>query len=656
MNWFPERMIEVEIDVPDQFARKTTEMLANRGFLQLEDISYLDIEAGIKRNMDWQAKVNEFSVLERQLSETMESLNVNPGEPPSSMIKMLSDPDQLKPFADQMEMEVQESLNVLTETQKQIDLLQSYIDLLTPLADLDIPIDRIRHRRYIYSILGSMPTEKIDRFKTSMAKVPFTLIVLKKEPDQSIVMLIGTRQNKDYLRRAAKSAYLSGIDIPDHYQGTPAEIISTIQKEIDQFHEKVVSTTQEVDKIRLTRAHRLQDLYWNLRYSRLMAEALTQYGRTHRGYLIAGWLPKSHLKDLENELRKISPEILIDIKDSEREKEKGITPVVLKKRGFLDGYQRLVTIYGFPANDELDPTVLITLTFPLIFGAMFGDVGHGLILAIAGIILMADKIKKLARFAKFGTVIFLCGLFSIILGFIYGSVFGMENVLPALWQHPMSNIMNLLLITFVGGAVLLTAANILAMINAFHQRRWARLLFSSKGLSGLILYWSLLGLVLSMAIKSFPIPTPIFLWTIILSALMVLMAGFLERVIEDRKPYFESGFPIYFIQSFFELFETLIGYLSNSLSYVRVGAFAVAHTGLSSVFFILAELINPGKGLGYWLVVVLGNIFVIGFEGMIVSIQTLRLEYYEFFSKFFTGGGKRFSPFSLRKSNFQGVK
>ncbi len=101
------------------------------------------------------------------------------------------------------------------------------------------------------------------------------------------------------------------------------------------------------------------------------------------------------------------------------------------------------------------------------------------------------------------------------------------------------------------------------------------------------------------------------------------------------------------MEGFFELFETVISLMSNTLSYVRMGAFAVAHGALSLVIAILAELVSPGHGVGYWMVIVLGNAFVIGFEGMIVGIQTLRLEYYELFSKFFTGGGVPFSPLAM---------
>ena len=147
--------------------------------------------------------------------------------------------------------------------------------------------------------------------------------------------------------------------------------------------------------------------------------------------------------------------------------------------------------------------------------------------------------------------------------------------------------------------------------------------------------------------KDLPI-SPVSLGTLaIMSGLAVTFAEVLEHLVEGRRPLIEGSFGTYLMQALFELFETVIGLLSNTLSYVRMGAFAVAHGALSLVIFIMAEIISPAHGLGYWIVVALGNLFVVGFEGMIVGIQTLRLEYYEFFSKFFAGGGMRHHPLML---------
>jgi V/A-type H+-transporting ATPase subunit I len=113
----------------------------------------------------------------------------------------------------------------------------------------------------------------------------------------------------------------------------------------------------------------------------------------------------------------------------------------------------------------------------------------------------------------------------------------------------------------------------------------------------------------------------------------------------------EGGIGIYFAQAFFELFEVVISFLSNSLSFVRVGAFAVAHGNLAAVFFILAEMVGPNGGVGYWIMYLVGLVFIVGFEGLIVYIQTTRLTYYETFGKFFTGGGKRFEPLTIQPAD-----
>ena len=173
------------------------------------------------------------------------------------------------------------------------------------------------------------------------------------------------------------------------------------------------------------------------------------------------------------------------------------------------------------------------------------------------------------------------------------------------------------------------------------------MIFDHNGLAGLIFYWSLLGLAASAFVGDLPI-SPILLAVLAgASGLAVTFSKVLERLVEGQRPLIEGNLSAYLIQTPIELFEIIIAFLSNTLSYVRMGAFAVAHGSLCLVIFIMAEIISPAHGMGYWIVVVLGNLFVIGFEGLIVGIQTLRLEYYEFFSKFFSGGGMHYRPLTL---------
>jgi len=278
---------------------------------------------------------------------------------------------------------------------------------------------------------------------------------------------------------------------------------------------------------------------------------------------------------------------------------------------------------------------------------MFGDVGQGALLALFGGVIMSRKIKPLRGLAGLGGLILACGLFAIIFGFIYGSIFGVEDILPALWLRPIQNITTVLITAIIAGVVLLNVGFILNLVNASIGRDWPRLLLGQNGLVGYILYLSLIGLLLSFVIKGFPIPRLVFVITAGIAGFVVMFSELGHRLMANHRPLLEGGLATFMIQSFFELFETLIGFMSNTLSYVRVGAFAVAHAGLSAVIFLLAGLVSASHGVGYWIVVTLGTLFIVGFEGLIIGIQTMRLEYYEFFSKFFTGGGLLYKPLNV---------
>jgi V/A-type H+-transporting ATPase subunit I len=268
-------------------------------------------------------------------------------------------------------------------------------------------------------------------------------------------------------------------------------------------------------------------------------------------------------------------------------------------------------------------------------------------LAILGGIISSKKVKALKGFASLGPIVLACGIMATIFGFLYGSLFGYEDILPALWLRPGSNIMTILIITIAGGVILLIFGFLLNIYNLFKVKDWINLTFSHNGVIGLLLYLSLVGLAVSLLVPSFPLPKMIFVISSIIFGVGVMFSEFFVHLIERHKPLIEGGFVIYFIQIFFEMFETLISFFSNSLSFVRVGAFAVAHGYLCGVFFVLALMVDPGKGIGYWLVFLVGLVFVVGFEGLIVGIQTMRLTYYEIFGKFFNGGGKRFEPLTL---------
>jgi len=262
-----------------------------------------------------------------------------------------------------------------------------------------------------------------------------------------------------------------------------------------------------------------------------------------------------------------------------------------------------------------------------------------------------------------------CGASATVFGYLYGSIFGFEGHLieeylhfhfEPTWFSPLENILGILSIAIDAGIIILILGFLLSIFNNIRSRDWAHLLFGHSGVVAFLFYLSFLALLggflgdtaiapkVAVAINSLPLP---FTTLAGIFAIGVMFSGFFRNVVEGHRPLIEGtgvgGFAMFLVQSFMDIFETVISMLSNTLSFVRVGAFAVAHGGLSLAIFSLA---GAEPNLGFWITILIGNIFIIGFEGLIVGIQTMRLHYYEILGKFFHGGGMRFEPLRLNPS------
>jgi len=646
-------MRKVELVVPEQDIVPVTEALAASGLFHLVPTEYFGDENVVGTGNKWHTWAITFTTLERRILMVMEALHVDAGSPPDA--PHLIEPDVAQRDIEHLEKEIQAPLHKLEASQRRLTQLERYLTQLEPIADLEVDLSTIRNMRYTYVMLGLMPTANIERLRSSLEHIPYSLVQLRREEHLTAVVLFGLQRDAQILDRAARSAYINPLNPPETYRGTPAEAISALHAGIERTRQHIAEDQVELEYLQEIHARLLQHLLWRVRASRKLVETIARYGRLRYTYLIAGWTPASKVPLLQHQLETVSENITIEISPPKREREGNgegrvqdqVIPVALDNPAFFRAFQGLVTNYGYPNYGELDPVTIVALTFPLIFGIMFGDVGHGLLLTLVGALLLSRKVSALKSLANMGFVVVACGMMATICGFLYGSIFGFENVLPALWLRPLEDIMDILIITGGVGASLLSLGMIYNIVNAALNKKWGHMIFNRNGLVGLAFYWSLLGLAISIFIPNFPIKTATFATATVLLGAAVTFSEVLARLVEGQRPLVEESWGSYLMEAAFELFETVIGLLSNTLSYVRMGAFAVAHGALSLVVFIIAEMVGSPHSLGYWLVVILGNLFVIGFEGMIVGIQTLRLEYYEFFSKFFSGGGLCYTPMSL---------
>jgi V/A-type H+-transporting ATPase subunit I len=287
--------------------------------------------------------------------------------------------------------------------------------------------------------------------------------------------------------------------------------------------------------------------------------------------------------------------------------------MVLRNPVWARPFERFVNLLGTPAAAEADPSSLLAVLVPLMFGYMFGDVGQGLVLLAAALLLR--------RRWPVLNILAMCGSVSVAFGVVFGSVFGREDIIPALWVHPIEQPLPVLQAPLAFGVLVLLLGLLLKALQLVWQgaaKQWWRLEAPQ-----LVLYISVLTMLVSS--RAGPVAGGALLWYLLGSRLQ-------QR---DDATFAMTA-------ALGNLVENLVQLLINTLSFVRVGAFALAHAGLALAFTTLADM--PESRVLAVAILVLGNLVVIVLEGLVVTVQTTRLVLFEFFIRFVHAGGRVFRP------------
>lgn len=326
-------------------------------------------------------------------------------------------------------------------------------------------------------------------------------------------------------------------------------------------------------------------------------------------------------------------------------------PVRLRNRWFFRAFEMIVKNAGIPESKELDPTPVATIAYLLMFGVMFGDVGQGLVLSATGLIMKAIARRKKLRgfFRDAGTILIAGGLSAALFGVLYGSVFSNEHLIPPLWFHPMEHIMDLFFAAIMMGASFISIGLLMNIFNLYKSGDYFETIFGIHGILGFIVYTGSLFLAVRYATAGTPPAALELLFILGLPICLFLFRNIPGHLFPGRKKLFPHGVFEYAVESIVELIEMFSGFLGNSISFIRAGAFALSHAGLSIAVYTLAGIVSPTLSAASLSIIVIGNIFIILLEGLVCGIQSMRLEYYEFFSKFFRGNGVEFTPFSFKR-------
>jgi V/A-type H+-transporting ATPase subunit I len=288
-------------------------------------------------------------------------------------------------------------------------------------------------------------------------------------------------------------------------------------------------------------------------------------------------------------------------------------PMVMQNPWWAQPFELFARLLGTPARDEADPSRLLALLAPLLFGYMFGDVGQGLVLVLAGLLL--QRRWPVVR------ILIANGLAAMLFGLVFGSLFGRDDIIPPLWVSPIQDPLPVLLVPLAGGIVILLLGLVLNAV----ESRWR---------GNLRQWWQIEAAVLVLYLS---VIAALFRPEAALVTLIALGWYFTGCLLQPHAHFWST-----LLGAAGTLAESLFQLLINTISFVRVGAFALAHAGLCLAFNIMASTTdNP---VGMFIILLLGNLVVILLEGLVVTIQTTRLILFEFFIRFLRGSGRIFRP------------
>lgn len=475
--------------------------------------------------------------------------------------------------------------------------------------------------------LGQVPSANVKRLRDALALAGYVLSPFDHAEGQTFAVVAGPRRDGEGVAGLLSQAGWRELPVPAELQTHPDAAREYIEQqerhleEVSQIHcqERAESLSQFTERVR--------DVQIRLSLARPLAEAAVSgvHGRGHLA-VFTGWVPRRAMQAVQAALEaRFHGRYWLAVREPTRD-ELVQAPSLLTYPRWLQPFLPLVRSYGVPRYGEFDPALLFAITYVLLFGAMFGDVGHG-----AVIMLLASFLRGRLHWLR--VVGMTAGASSVVFGLLYGSVFGYEELIHPIWQSPLHDPVHMLALAVMIGVGFISVTLVINTYNRLMDGRVLDAMLAGNAFMGLVFYLaSARGLYGLFTGADFGLSNGIV-------ALMAILIVAAYTWLETRVPMGER-----ILITVIETLETATNLFANTLSFLRVAAFSLNHVALALAVFTLAAGMSAA---GHWLTILSGNVVIIVLEGGIVAIQALRLMYYEGFSRFFSGSGVEFTPLRL---------
>lgn len=520
-------------------------------------------------------------------------------------------------------------------------------------GDAAIPLVRPDRYPFLHFVVGTLPAQNLARLVREVSGSAVLAPLSENQGLQSVIAMT-TRQRQTALEAALQNADFKREALPI-VEGATTDSLAVDSR---RLQEEASATLEELDaerrKLAGAYSRPLAELEEAVNVHRLLLNAEQTFPRTRAAVVIAGWVPADKASALEAHVRQITAERCAVERTAPGDSRADAPPVLLRDSWLLRPFQMLVTAYGLPNYRELEPTLFVAFSYMVMFGMMFGDMGHGAILSLGGLLVQLTRHRQ--RLRDSGLLLLFAGLSSAAFGWCYGSCFGLAAFRPhALWRDPLEgDPMTLMAIAIGVGIVMNSLGLALNVVNRFQRGDVVGGLLDKFGVAGGVFYWgALLLLTQFAALQSRGLLPMLMVLFVLLPATGWVLKGLLSYAAHRRagqQAELDGGVLGVITESLVEAFEAVLSYLANTISFVRLAAYAMSHAALlAAAFMVAAELrrVPFGGEVMSAAAIVLGNGAALLLEGIIASVQALRLEYYEFFGKFYSGDGRPFEPFCL---------
>lgn len=630
---FSESMELFNVVVFKEHSESVVQHLLKLGLYHPVDIRHVEKQMQRLSPFEIQKESGDYDAIEGKLRELFRKFNIK-GELLQDVAPLAL--DDMRKIIAQIHDDAEPLINKKNDLSEELKAKET---LLAHVQEyFSFPIEKKAYYSFLEVAVGMIEEKNIPILSKSLKDIPHLIYPFRKD-NTFYTLVIGLRRDKAYLEKVFRDLAWEDVDFSQKPESLSKEAQLKLALQVEEIKKNIEAVNQDIKQFAQKTQEKLSHMYTFIALKKALLEAKRYSYLTEKTVLISGWIPQSQKQRIIKEIKTIDPSVCIeDKKPEELNIPKDEIPVSLTHNRFLKPFELLIDSYGLPRYGTIDPTLFVAITFLIMFGAMFGDLGHGLVLILLAFLLGRSKNKTVKQASA---LLVYCGMSSALFGFLYGSICGYEfhSVIK-----PIEKILDVFKISVIFGVGVISLGIVINVINAFRDRNYAKAVFDKAGLIAGIFYWAGIAFVIKLFMGKNVFP--FFYFNLIIVCLAIL---FLKPIIATLlKHHREEGLFVTFMESSIDILEIIMGYLANTVSYIRVAAFALAHAGLFIAIFELSKLLKGvGEGFFSLLVIILGNILVICLEGLVVSIQSLRLTYYEFFSKFFIMSKQAYKPLTL---------